>query len=339
MPLGLSARVLPDSQRRTIPDLVDDLDLTSGDDRSKRSAFWTMLTLSALIATAGVITDSTATVIGAMIIAPLSTPIMGIALGLATREPGAAARSSRYVVVGGLLVVAIGTVFGWALPGSFELLSNGQITGRTSPGLLDLVAAVATGFAGAIALARRDVSAVLPGVAIAISLVPPLAVVGVCLGDRAPALAFGALMLFLSNLVALVLAGTLVFTVLAYTAAKGTDAPAGASHRRTYLTLVLATVVVAVPLLANTVATLYLSLLTGRVEEVASTWVEQQPGASVSTVNISGTDLVIEVQTPSGLPPVDELLDALREEVPQGVRVVVTSTVGERIDAGTVEGT
>ena len=97
-------------------------------------------------------------------------------------------------------------------------MGNSQIAGRTSPGLLDLIAAVATGFAGAVAMARRDVAAVLPGVAIAISLVPPLAVVGVCLGQGAFALATGALILFASNLLALVLAGSLVFTVLGYSA-------------------------------------------------------------------------------------------------------------------------
>jgi uncharacterized hydrophobic protein (TIGR00271 family) len=335
MPLGLSARVLPDSQRRTIADLTDDLDLTAGDDRSKRSAFWTMLTLSALIATAGVLTDSTATVIGAMIIAPLSTPIMGIALGLATREPGAAGRSARFVLTGALLVVAIGALFGWGLPGSFDLLGNSQITGRTSPGLLDLLAAVATGFAGAIALARRDVSAVLPGVAIAISLVPPLAVVGVCLGDGAPGLAFGALVLFLSNLVALVLAGTLVFTVLVFREASGAVGPSSA-RRKTFLSLAILTVVVAVPLVGNTLGTLYLALLTGQVEAVADAWIGQTPDASVQEVTFSGSDLVVQVQTPGDLPPVSALVRDLQGVVPSGVEVTVTTTLGQQIDAGPI---
>ncbi len=295
-----------------------------------------MLTLSALIATSGVLTDSTATVIGAMIIAPLATPIMGIALALATRTSGAAVRSGRFVLLGALLVVAIGAVFGWALPASFDLVSNGQITGRTSPGLLDLVAAVATGFAGAIALARRDVSAVLPGVAIAISLVPPLAVVGVCLGDGAPGLALGALLLFLSNLLALVLAGTLVFTVLAFQGAAERTDGAGASRRKTYLSLGILTVLVAVPLIGNTLGNLYLSVLTGRVESIAQQWLDAEPGASVSAVDLSGSDLVIEVQTPDEVPPVDGLVADLAGQVPNGFSVVVTTTLGQRIDAGTV---
>ncbi|HSO64476.1 MAG TPA: DUF389 domain-containing protein, partial [Ornithinibacter sp.] len=179
---GLRATILPASQRRTLEELTEDLDLRSGDHRSKQSAFWTMLVLSGVIATAGILTDSTATVIGAMIIAPLSTPIMAIALGIVKRER---IRAGRFVLAGAVVVVLIGAVAALVLPGPVDLASNAQITGRTSPTLLDLVAAVATGFAGAVGLSRRDVAAVLPGVAIAISLVPPLAVVGVCLGEGA----------------------------------------------------------------------------------------------------------------------------------------------------------
>src|SRR6476620_4955893 len=106
MNIGLRDRVLPENQRRTLDELSEDLDLRSGDTRAKQSAFWTMLVLSAIIATAGVLADSTATVIGAMIIAPLSTPIMGIALGIVKRERNG---SVRYVCLGSLLVIAIGS--------------------------------------------------------------------------------------------------------------------------------------------------------------------------------------------------------------------------------------
>lgn len=194
---GLSERVIPATQRRSLADLTEDLDLTAGDSTSKKSAFWVMLVLSAVIASAGVLSDSTATVIGAMIIAPLSTPIMGMALAVAKREPGGLTRAGRFVLLGALVVIGIGAVFALVLPSSYDLLGNPQIAGRTSPGLLDLTAAVATGFAGAVAIARKDVAAVLPGVAIAISLAPPLAVVGVCTGQRSFGLATGALLLFL----------------------------------------------------------------------------------------------------------------------------------------------
>lgn len=96
---GVRARVLPEAQRRTLDDLAQDLDLSTGDTGAKRSAFWTMLPLSTVIAAAGVLTDSTATVTGAMIIAPLSTPIMGVALGSVQRRRTGSLRTVCLAVV------------------------------------------------------------------------------------------------------------------------------------------------------------------------------------------------------------------------------------------------
>lgn len=333
MAAALRGLLLPESQRRTLEDLTADLDLSEGDTRSKRSGFWTMLTLSSIIAAAGVLNDSTATVIGAMIIAPLSTPIMGIALGLAKRRRNGA---FVYVLAGSTLVVAIGMVFAAFLPGSFDPSGNPQISGRTAPGLLDLIAALATGLAGAVALARRDVGAVLPGVAISISLVPPLAVVGVCLGAGSGWLALGALWLFLSNLLALVFAGTVVFTVLGY-AAEPLAAPRG-PRRRTYLALSVLLTIVGLPLLLHAAVTYYLNEWTSRVDKTASSWVEAVPEAEVSDVELRTTGFHIEVQTPGDLPPLQSLLDDLTDEVPTGLPIVVQTTIGTRLDGVVGEG-
>ena len=324
-------RILPVSQRRTTDELTDDLDLNAGDVGPKRSAFWTMLALSSVIASAGVLSDSTATVIGAMIIAPLATPIMGIALGVAKGSRKTGFGAGWFVLRGAILVVGVGVLFSLALPGSFDLLGNSQIASRTSPGFLDLVAAIATGFAGAIALARRDVATVLPGVAIAISLVPPLAVVGVCLGQGAVGLSLGALLLFVSNLLALVLAGTLVFAAVGHA-----TRPRDRSRRRAYLSIGLLLLVVGLPLAANTVATYLLSVLTQRVQTVADEWLAGTPGASVAGVDFVSNEIHVEVQTPGDLPPVEGLLDDLEGQVPSGLPVVVITSLGQRIEAGTI---
>ncbi|ROS23710.1 DUF389 domain-containing protein [Cellulomonas sp. PhB150] len=326
--------VLPDRQRRTLDELTDDLDLSAGDVQSKRSAFWVMLALSAVIASAGVLSDSTATVIGAMIIAPLSTPIMGIALGLAKGSRTAILGAARFVTLGALTVIGIGVLFSLVVPSTVNLLANSQISGRTSPGLLDLAAAIATGFAGAIALARRDVAAVLPGVAIAISLVPPLAVVGICFGQGAIALGLGALVLFLSNLLALVLAGTLVYAATGYTAEAAAEA--SGPRRRTYLSIAVVFVLVALPLVLNTVANYVLAVMTQRVEAAADAWVEPVPGAEVLGVQVQGDRVLIEVRAPTDLPPTQDLLDSLEGQVPSGVTVLVDTSLGERLRIGVV---
>jgi uncharacterized hydrophobic protein (TIGR00271 family) len=334
MPGTLMGRVLPPQQRRTLAEITDDLDLTAGDARSKLSAFWTMLALSAVIATAGVLSDSTATVIGAMIVAPLSTPIMGVALGVVLRDGRLTRRAAAFVLLGALLVVVVGALFALLVPSSYDLLGNSQISGRVSPGLFDLVAAVATGFAGAVGLTRRDVAAVLPGVAIAISLVPPLAVVGVCAGQGSFALAAGALVLFVSNFVALVLAGTLVYTAAGYAgeAVGGEEL----SRRKAFTTIGILVVLVLVPLVANTAGAYLVTIWTGRIQTTAEQWIADVPDARIQSVDIASNRVYVYVQAPGDLPPVADLVTALEGEIPNGIPVVVTTSVGQKIEAGTV---
>ena len=332
MNIGLRDRVLPENQRRTLDELSDDLDLRSGDTRAKQSAFWTMLVLSGIIATAGVLADSTATVIGAMIIAPLSTPIMGIALGIVKRER---IRAGRFVLFGAILVVLIGVVAAFVVP-DIDLQTNSQITGRTSPTLVDLIAAIATGLAGAVGLSRRDVAAVLPGVAIAISLVPPLAVVGICLGEGSVGLALGALLLFVSNLVSMVIAGTVLFAALGYSAEADQKARRVGAGRKSYLKLVAVLVLVLVPLALNTALVILLHTWTGNIQAVAESWLASVPAAEVTDVTFTSRSFVIDVQVPPDeLPPTDDLLTALHGEVPDGFDIVLVTTYGEEVAVGT----
>lgn len=331
MNTGLRDRVLPENQRRTLDELSDDLDLRSGDTRAKQSAFWTMLVLSAVIATAGVLADSTATVIGAMIIAPLSTPIMGIALGIVKRER---IRAGRFVIWGAVVVIAIGVLAALVVP-DIDVYGNSQITGRTSPTVVDLIAAIATGLAGAVGLSRRDVAAVLPGVAIAISLVPPLAVVGICLGEGAVGMSLGALLLFLSNLVSMVIAGTVLFAALGYSAEADRRARRVGAERKSSLTLVLVLVAVLVPLAVNTALVLVLHSWSGRIQAAAEGWLAGTPQAQVTDVQFSSSAFRVEVRVPPGqLPPTDDLLRALDGQVPDGLVIMVDTTYGEEVDAG-----
>lgn len=329
----LSVWLLPGRQRRTRDEVIEALDVRAS--RSRRSAFWTMLTLSAVIATAGVVADSTATVIGAMIIAPLATPIMGIALSLVIRNRSLNRRSLRLVGLGMLLVVAVGVIGALFLPGTFDLLGNSQITSRTSPTLVDLVAAIATGFAGALGIARRDVSDVLPGVAIAISLVPPLAVVGVCLGQGAVSAAVGAFILFVSNVLAMILAGMAMFA-LSYQSPR---AERTGSNRRAYATLAVLVTAVVVVLAANTLVVLAHGTIRHRATAAAESWLSGVPGAEVKEVTVVADSVVIDVLSPDKLPPSSELRRLLSGQIPASFDIVIESTRGERVDVGILEGT
>ncbi|MFC4125320.1 DUF389 domain-containing protein [Nocardia rhizosphaerae] len=316
--------LVPDQQRRTLDELTDKLDLSVGDVTAKRSAFWIMLVLSAVIAISGVVGDSTATVIGAMIVAPLSVPILGVALGVVTGRAPLVGRSLILVLAGILVVVALGFVFAQVLPNPVNVLSNGQVLGRTSPKLMDLTAALATGLVAAVAITRRDVGDVLPGVAIAISLVPPLGVVGVCLGSGAPSLALGAFVLFASNVVAMIITVTAVLLIAGY--AREAEA-SGARRGRAYLVLGIALVLVAIPMVINSLS----SLWARQIADVTEDWLGDAPGAQVIDVSLHSDTATISVLGPQQLPPVDELQRAVNDVVPFDPRVVVVHTVGARL--------
>lgn len=313
--------LVPADQRRSSDELTDKLDLSVGAITAKRSAFWIMLVLSAVIAISGVIGDSTATVIGAMIVAPLSIPILGVALGVVTGRAALVGRSLILVAAGIVVVVALGFAFAQLLPNPVNVLSNAQVVGRTSPKLTDLTAALATGLVAAVAITRRDVGDVLPGVAIAISLVPPLGVVGVCLGSHAPSLALGAFVLFASNVVAMIITATTVLLIAGYAETPTTR------RGRAYLVLGAALVLVAVPMVLNSLSTLW----AGQIADAAREWLRDEPGAQVTDVTLQHDVATVSVLGPEQLPPVSELQRVVDDLVPWDPRVVVVHTVGGRV--------
>ncbi len=180
---------------------------------SRYSRFWLLLVLSSIIASAGVVADSTAAVIGAMIVAPLLGPIQGTMLATVLGDRVNLARSFVMVVAGAAAAIAIGYVIGMLVTGDVTAATNSQVAGRVSPRLIDLLAALGTGVVGSVALVRCDISDTLPGVAIAISLVPPLTVVGLTLESGALGEAAGAMLLFVTNVVAIIATGIVVMSI------------------------------------------------------------------------------------------------------------------------------
>ncbi len=198
-------------------DLYDKI-LIEGTDTTRRLIrFVVLMSFASVIASMGVITDSTAVVIGAMLIAPLMTPLMGMAISLVMGWPNRLARSTAQAALGIAIAILVGLVLGLIVPTVIDTSANTQILSRTSPTMLDLIVAVAAGAAGAYALSRPDVSDSLPGVAIAISLVPPLTVVGISYSQGDWARGNGALLLYATNMVAILVMGGLTFIVTGVT--------------------------------------------------------------------------------------------------------------------------
>lgn len=172
------------------------------------SDYYLLLLLSGSIASFGLLANSAATIIGAMIVAPLMGPILAIGYAIVAGNRRLLKRSLLALSTGALLTVTVAVIIGGIL-GSID--PGSEIMGRTQPTLLDLGVALAAGATGALAQCRRDIANTLPGVAIAVALVPPLSVVGLGLALGSLPIAGGSFLLFLTNLVGIILASSGVF--------------------------------------------------------------------------------------------------------------------------------
>lgn len=176
-------------------------------------SFYVLLSLSGVIATLGLLANSVAIIIGAMIIAPLIGPITGIAYSITVANRRLLRRSFLTLFTGVIFTVLIS--FATVLLIGLKTVTP-EILSRTTPNLLDLIIALAAGSAGAFANTRRRIADALPGVAIAVALVPPLSVVGIGLAWGKSSLAIGALLLFVTNLTGIIFSGVVVLLMQAY---------------------------------------------------------------------------------------------------------------------------
>jgi uncharacterized hydrophobic protein (TIGR00271 family) len=295
------------------------------------SRFWVLLSLATIIATAGLMADSTATVIGAMIVAPLMTPILGIALAVVLGHRSGLLRSIVFVVGGAALVIVLAFLisrFNFH-PDDYE--TNTQVAARISPRLIDLLAALATGTVGAFALVRRDISDTLPGVAIAISLVPPLAVVGVLLQVGRYQDAAQALLLFGTNVAAIIVTGTIVLALYRVRMiAIDAGYVAEGIGRGTIAIIAGLLVVVMVPLAIGTINVAYDQYVQRTAEPIASEWAAGQ-GWQVAGVEVLNREIVV---TAIGPPPAIEA-DGLRTALNEA-GLAINALVVRLVDGDTV---
>jgi len=279
--------------------------------------FVVLIFLSTVIASGGIIIDSTATVIGAMIIAPLMTPIIATAAAVVMGTRGRALNSLLLVGAGVALVIFVSWFAGNLDTGVISYTSDTQITGRISPRLADLMIALASGAAGAFAMSRDDIADSLPGVAISISLVPPLCVVGIALSDGQWPAAFGALVLFLTNFLSILLAGGIVLALLGLERVTARTLPRQA-RRRAFLVIALGILLVSIPLGLTSGRVARETITVSRTARIAQEWVAQSE-YEVRKVEARDDEVTVLIAG-KGSPPatselVSELESALRNQV------------------------
>ncbi|MBS1705209.1 MAG: TIGR00341 family protein [Armatimonadetes bacterium] len=193
------------------------------------SPYLVMNALATVVAAYGLLANSTAVVIGAMIIATLIGPIMGLALALVDGDMELFRHSVFAELSGVMMVVSLGAIIGRI---HIDLDITQEILSRTQPNILDLMVALAGGAAGAYATVSPRVSVGLVGVAISTALVPPLTACGICFSRGLGDLALGALILFTTNLVAIQCAASVVLFAFGYHKVTKRDPNDHGYHRR-----------------------------------------------------------------------------------------------------------
>ncbi|MBW4564336.1 MAG: DUF389 domain-containing protein [Mojavia pulchra JT2-VF2] len=209
-------------RRRSQPRHLQQLQMDLLAESTLDPSYITLIVGSCIIATFGLLSNSTAVIIGAMIIAPLMLPIRGLAFGALEGNFTLFRKGVIAVVVGTLLAVAIAYILGMFV----RLPSYGsEILARSEPTLLDLGIAVAAGGISGYAKAQPKISGSLAGTAIAVALMPPICVIGLGLSQGNWSLSLGATLLYLTNLLGITLSCMLTFLIAGYTSLSRAHKP------------------------------------------------------------------------------------------------------------------
>ncbi len=210
---GLLTDFLPTLTPRQHDDVIEDM----------RSAaiptvdYYVLMVLAAAIASVGLLQNSTAVIIGAMLVAPLMNPILAMAMGMVIGDLRTLSVGTEAVIKGATMAILVAVLLVVISPIDEP---TSEILSRTQPNILDLLVALFSGLAAGYSVSRKEVSGALPGVAIAAALVPPLSVVGYGVAIANFEVAFGALLLFITNLIAIILAAAVIFLALNFQPAR-----------------------------------------------------------------------------------------------------------------------
>lgn len=182
---------------------------------SPRQSYYFMVGLSVAMATIGLLLDSTAVVIGSMLIAPVLYPILSLSMGVIISDPSLISRSF-YTIVRSLVLALVVSMLVAAVFSSQQPDLTNEILKRTQPNLLNFAVALIAGLAVSYALAKPNVNETLPGIAVSVSLVPPLAIAGVGLARVNLSIISPAFILLFVNIIGIMFSAMIVFSLLRF---------------------------------------------------------------------------------------------------------------------------
>jgi uncharacterized hydrophobic protein (TIGR00271 family) len=248
--------------------------------------FFVTLTLAAALATLGLLMNDPAIIIGAMIIAPLMTAIIGMGLSVVLGDLRFFWRATATTLRGIVLAVLMGYIVGRIVPGAEP---TEQIVALSSPSILHLAVALTAGTAAAYAISRKEVSAALAGVAVAASLTPPIVNIGIGLAFGSSSIAGRAGLIFLANLVAIVATSGLVFLWMGFRPKPG-DHNRAATQRRGFSTFGVLLVLITIPLTIFTRQSIQNVQFERNIDTAIRAEVQEIPGGEVVSWDYARTE-------------------------------------------------
>jgi uncharacterized hydrophobic protein (TIGR00271 family) len=249
------------------------------------------LVFANLIALLGLLSNSVAVVIGAMLISPLMGPIFTLGLAFAMGHLTLARKSARIIAISVLITILVAAVFTLLSP---LKEATPEILSRTRPNIYDLLIAIFCGAIGAIALCtRKSYLFTTTGVAIATAVIPPLSVVGYGLGTFQFSMALGGFLLFFTNLVAIVISSDIVFMLLRFRSSMVEESPYPLQLRLRVLGVTLA--LISIPLITTLVIDIRALKLSKRIEQTLKSHLNLEGQSRLTSVSINREDSVIKV--------------------------------------------
>jgi len=323
--LGLSSVT---SERRAA--VLSDIEIGS----RPTTTYYVLLGISELIAAFALIVGSDATLIGANVVAPLMTPIIGIALGL-MRGDLRLLRAALLAEFGGALIAVLLTFLLGLLP--FWGDPTPSLLAQTQPTLIELLVAALAGFAGVLAMIDERVSPALPGVAIATALNPPVAAMGLCLAFGAYHGAWGAFLLFFANVLAILAVAAVLFWIAGFVTWAEIGSVRGLARRFAPAAIGL--------LIVTVLLTRYLAALVGGIHTrraitaVLDQELAHEPSTALAGLDFTrdkdGVDVLATVRTPRVPTPgrVNQIQEALASRLGEPVHLFMRCALTKDVTA------
>jgi len=305
-----------EDQKRVYSEVVD---LTKGP-----TDFYVFILFSSLIATLGLLINSAAVIIGAMIVAPLMNPILVVSMGVVRGNLNIIKEGAKHLLLGTMGALAISYIILIPIP---EIKLTAEIMARTQPNLYDLIVALTAGAAGAYATGKSKMFLSLPGVAIAVALMPPLTTTGIGLYLQNPSVYLGSFLLFLTNLGGINLGAILIFLLFGF-------AKHGEENKTQFLRhfkfSVLLVIMLCIPLVYMTGSVIYKSKVENIIRSTVVTYLEVViPGAELDTLNWhqEKEEIVIKVIVNSQEVPAKEFAGSLKSTFEENLETPVIFTL------------